>query len=56
MILAGNADTGFQASLDAQTGLAVITHPDIPCLHARVHLDARVLRRLLHGDVPFVFR
>ena len=35
---------------------AVILIANATSLHARVDLDTRVLRRRLHGDVPFVFR
>lgn len=39
---------------DLETRAIVVCVSDAPRLHARRHLDARVLRRRLHGGVPFV--
>lgn len=45
------ADTGL--NLQPVTVVIVDRHP--AALDVRGHLDARVLRRLLHGVVPFAF-
>ena len=51
-----NHRSRLDSRLDLQSGSAVIDDIESTALHARRHLDARVLRRLLHGGVPFVFR
>jgi len=49
--------SSLETRADLQTPRAVIqVAAPAARLHARRHLDARVLRRRLHGDVPFVFR